>query len=104
MSWVEVDAYRQARPDPIAPHSAGIIKHMNEDHVANMLELARHRAGKQAEGATMTAVDRYGFDLALDTAEGPVEARIAFNRTLSDIGEVRGEMIDLVQQARAATT
>ncbi|CAN0510671.1 unnamed protein product, partial [Phaeothamnion confervicola] len=104
MSWVDLAAYQDAEADPIAPSSAGIISHMNEDHEHNMLEMIRHKTEIVATGATMTAVDRYGFDIDALTEQGPAQIRLGFTHTLQSGGEVRKDMVELVRQARAAAS
>ena len=42
MSWVGVDEYAAADPDPLAPAAAGIVAHMNADHADALVELAHH--------------------------------------------------------------
>ena len=102
MSWVTADDYRAAEPDPLAGGSAGILAHMNEDHADSVLAYARILAGlTDATSATMTAVDRYGFELAVKTTERPRAVRLAFDVPVTTSDEVRRAMIELVKRARA---
>lgn len=102
MSWVTAEDYRVAEPDPLASAAAGILKHMNDDHADAVLAYAKVLAGVgDAEGATMTAVDRYGFDLAAITPAGPRALRLAFDAPVADNDEVRRAMVTLVKRARA---
>ncbi len=48
MGWVSAPDYATAQPDPLAPAAAGILTHMNADHVDSMLLLARTHAGLEA--------------------------------------------------------
>ena len=57
----------------------------------------------EASAVTMTAVDRYGFDLAISTPRGPKAARLAFDAPLTTTDEVRKAMVALVKRARAPT-
>jgi hypothetical protein len=101
MSWVSADDYRAAEPDPLASSSAGILGHMNDDHADAVLAYARALAGiADASKATMTAVDRYGFELAAITPEGPRAARLAFDEPVTTTDEVRRAMVALVKRAR----
>ncbi|MFT3766415.1 MAG: DUF2470 domain-containing protein [Minicystis sp.] len=103
MSWVSAADYLAAEADPIAPHAEGILAHMNDDHGDAMIAYARGLARvADASAATMTAVDRYGFDLALETPRGPKTARLAFAAPVSTTDEVRRAMVALVKAARAA--
>jgi len=104
MSWVTADEYRVAEPDPLMAASTGILTHMNDDHADAVLAYARALAGiADASAATMTAVDRYGFELAATTPSGPRSARLAFDEPVSTSDEVRRAMVALVKRARAST-
>ena len=101
MSWVSADDYRAAEPDPLASASKGILTHMNDDHADAVLAYATKLAGvADATGATMTAVDRYGFELALKTPAGPRAVRLAFDEPVATNDEVRRAMVALVKRAR----
>ncbi len=56
----------------------------------------------EATAATMTSVDRYGFDLAVTTPTGPRATRLAFDEPVTTNDEVRRAMIALVKRARGA--
>ena len=104
MSWVSADDYGVAEPDPLAPASAGILAHMNDDHAEAMLAYARSLAGiDDATAVTMTAVDRYGFELAVATPGGPRATRLAFDAPVATTDEVRRAMVALVKRARGAS-
>ncbi|HEV2395713.1 MAG TPA: DUF2470 domain-containing protein [Candidatus Sulfotelmatobacter sp.] len=51
--------------------------------------------------ATMTTVDRLGFQVRLRTPDGIRGACIAFLREVSDPGETRNVLVEMVQQARS---
>ena len=103
MSWVTAADYLAAEPDPLAGAAAGILSHMNEDHADAMIAFARAFAGLPgATAATMTAVDRYGFELAVTTPAGPRAARLGFEEPLTTTDEVRRAMVSMVKSARAA--
>jgi hypothetical protein len=101
MSWVTADDYRAARPDPLAAGAPGILKHMNEDHADAVLAYATKLAGiLDATSATLTAVDRYGFELAAVTPKGPRATRLAFDAEVTTNDEVRAAMVAMVKRAR----
>lgn len=103
MSWVTGDDYRAAEPDPLAASSAGILTHMNDDHADAVLAYAKALAGlAEATSAAMTAVDRYGFELAAVTPAGPRAARLAFDEPVTTSDEVRRAMVSLVKRARGS--
>jgi len=102
MSWVEPDAYATAEADPLAAAAGDVITHMNTDHADAVLLYATKLADlPTATSATLTAVDRYGFDLAAITPEGKRTARLAFDEAVSTSDEVRRAMIALLKRARA---
>ncbi len=103
MGWVAADDYRRAEPDPLADAAPGIIAHMNADHADALVLLARRFAdadAKDAEEATMTAVDRLGFHLRLKTGDRMHGVRIAFTHEVRSAEETRTVLVEMVQQAR----
>jgi heme iron utilization protein len=103
MGWVSADDYRQAKPDPLAEAAPGILAHMNADHVAAMILLARTHAGYEATEAAMTSVDRLGFFLRLRTAEGMKGVRINFLREVANAQDTRKVLVEMVRTAEAGT-
>lgn len=101
MGWVQAADYDQAQPDPLADSAAAIIEHMNADHKEAMILLARASAGIESQEAAMTAIDRLGFHLRLKTAEGMKGARVAFLREVTNPGEARKVLVEMVQKARS---
>lgn len=102
MSWPDADAFCAAEPDPIAPHAAGILEHMNEDHADALLAYA-HAFTKAtgATSATMTDIDRYGFEMRVVTADGDAPARLAFASPIATPTEAREALVAMVREARA---
>ena len=100
MGWVEATDYSQAPPDPLADSAAGILEHMNADHSDALILLAKAFAGIEAEQATMTEVDRLGFNVRLKAPERIRGARIAFLREVNNPNEARKMLVEMVQQAR----
>ena len=100
MGWVQATDYDRAQPDPLADVAAGIISHMNADHKDALVLLARTCAGVDSEEATMTSVDRLGFQVRLKTADGMRGARIGFLREVGNANEARKVLVEMVQQAR----
>jgi putative heme iron utilization protein len=105
MSWVSAEDYRAAEPDPLAAAAAEILRHMNDDHAEALLSYARALAGiADAASATMTAVDRYGFEIAAVTPNGPRAGRLAFDVAVATPDDVRQSMVALGKRARAASS
>jgi putative heme iron utilization protein len=101
MSWVDLDDWRHGAPDPIAPHAAAIIAHMNADHEDAMVSYCRaFTRATDTTAATMTGVDRYGFELSAGTGRGPRPIRLAFSAPIATPDDARREMVALVRRAR----
>ncbi len=104
MSWVSPEDYRAAEPDPLGPAAAGILKHMNGDHADAVLVYARALAGiADAASAAMTAIDRYGFEVAAMTPDGPRAARLEFDTVVATADDARHVLVAMVKRARATS-
>ena len=103
MSWVSIDEWRAAEPDPIAPMAAGIIEHMNQDHADALVAYCRtFSRATDTSAATMTGVDRYGFEMSAITERGPRPIRLAFSAPIQSSEDARREMVELVRRTREA--
>ena len=102
MSWVEKAAWEEAEPDPLAASAAGVVTHMNADHADAMVDycVAFSKATEVAS-ATMTNIDRYGFEMSAVTSEGPRPVRLAFPQAVTTPQQARDALIRLLKQARA---
>jgi putative heme iron utilization protein len=101
MSWVVVADWRSGEPDPIAPHATAIIDHMNEDHADAMVAFCRALTrATDTTTATMTGVDRYGFEMSAQTGRGPRPIRLPFSAPIATAEDARREMVALVRRAR----
>lgn len=100
MGWIPAPDYERAQPDPLADAAAGIMQHMNSDHKAELVLLARVFAGIESQEAAITSIDRLGFHVRLKTQEGVRGGRIAFMREVSSPAETRNVLVEMVKQAR----
>jgi heme iron utilization protein len=101
MSWVDVAAWRAGEPDPIASHASAIIDHMNADHADAMIDFCRALTrATDTTAATMTGVDRYGFEMSAQTGRGPRPIRLAFPAPIATPDDARRAMVALVRRAR----
>lgn len=103
MTWLGAESWSDATPDPIAPHATGILEHMNSDH-ADLLPLYCTAFSKATEvlEATMTGVDRYGFEMQAVTPDGPRPIRVAYPEEATTPDAVRAQLVALAKQARAS--
>jgi putative heme iron utilization protein len=101
MSWVELEDWRTSEPDPIAPFASGILDHMNADHGDAMVSYCRALTkAADTTAATMTSVDRYGFEMSAQTGRGPRPIRLAFSKEIATPEDARREMVSLAKRAR----
>ena len=102
MSWVDAAAYAAAEADPLAGTAAGIIEHMNADHADAQVLFCRHLAGHpDTTSASMSAVDRYGFEMIAITPNGRHAVRLGFAEPCTDGTQVRKTLVAMVAEARA---
>jgi heme iron utilization protein len=101
MAWVSASDYSIARPDPLGPHAAGLVGRMNEGHRDVLLVYCR-AFSKYAEvsRATMTSIDRYGFEMTATTATGPRPLRLGFAEPIHTPTQARRALAELLHQAR----
>lgn len=102
MSWISNAEWQTAEPDPLGPSAAGVIAHMNADHADAVVLYCR--AFSKATGiasASMTGIDRYGFEMSAKTEEGPRLVRLAFAKPVTSPEEARGALISMLNDARS---
>src|SRR5260221_8152108 len=100
MSWISQAEWQAAEPDPLGPSAAGIVSHMNAGH-ADAMELYCKAFSKATDisAATMTGIDRYGFEMSARTKEGPRPVRLAFAQPVSTPDEARTALIAMLKDA-----
>ena len=91
-----------AEPDPLAPSAAAAIVHMNADHAdALVLYCKAFSKATDITSATMTGVDRYGFECRPrpPRVRAPFASRLPRRSPLPE--EVRAALVAMVKDARA---
>lgn len=89
-------------PDPIEAAATDIMHHVNDDHVANLIEYLRAFGDvPDATAALMVGVDRHGFDIEAQTPAGTKTVRIPWATRLERREQVREEMVRMAQEAQA---
>jgi heme iron utilization protein len=102
MSWISQADWRAAEPDPLASSAAGTIAHMNADHAdAMVLYCKAFSKATDVISATMTGIDRYGFEMSAKTSEGRRPVRVAFANPVSTPEAVRVALVTMVKDARS---
>jgi putative heme iron utilization protein len=95
------EAYSAAAPDPVQPHAAGAIAHLNADHADALAAMARAFGGyPDTTSAICTGADRYGLDLKVTTERGVAYTRVGYAAPIDSIGELRSATVDLTRRAR----
>lgn len=93
MGWIDRATWTGA-PDPLAPHAAGIVAHLNEDHADALRELAAAAGAADATSATAVTVDRGGIELLAQLPGGATRrVRASFAAQATDTEEVRRQTI-----------
>jgi heme iron utilization protein len=102
MSWIGQAEWQAAEPDPLGPSAAGIIAHMNADHAdAMVLYCKAFSKATEITSASMTGIDRYGFEMSAKTHAGPRPVRLAFARPVSTTEEARAALVSMLHDARS---
>src|SRR5438445_5748676 len=70
MGWVSASEYDRSQPDPLADSMVELIQHMNADPQDALVWLARTFTHTESQEATMSAVDRLGFQVRLKAQHG----------------------------------
>ena len=95
--------YAAAQPDPVTPHAARAIAHLNADHADSLAAMARRLGGyPDTESASCTGADRYGLDLRVDTARGMAYTRVGYPQPLNSIDELRAATVELAKLVKGA--
>ncbi|MET0476084.1 MAG: DUF2470 domain-containing protein [Mycobacterium sp.] len=94
--------YAAAQPDPVQPIAAGAIEHLNADHAASLVLMAKALAGyPDTVSATCTGADRYGLDLKITTGRGVAYPRVSYTEPLDSPDQLRSATVELTRRARA---
>ncbi len=102
MDDVEVADLAAADPDPTAAAAARAIDHLNADHAAALLAMARALRGyPDALAARCSAIDRYGLNLSIETPRGHAPSRVGFAEPVAAADGLRAATVELTRLARS---
>lgn len=93
--WIPGDALRPA-PNQLAAQEAGIVAHMNADHVDSLRAYCRHLHAIEANSVEMAGIDCDGFDLRADG----VLLRCDFETPIHDAQSARAALVALSRASR----
>jgi heme iron utilization protein len=103
MDSATAEDYAAAQPDPVKPTAAGAIEHLNADHAAALVAMARTLGGyPDTADATCTGADRYGLDLRVTTERGVAYTRVGYAAPIDSMSELRAATVELTRRARQA--
>jgi len=74
---IPVGSYRAARPDPLWRVAAGVLRHLESGHMAELIGCVRAHGLAQADWVIPRGLDRYGLELLVLTANGVAAVRLA---------------------------
>ncbi len=95
------EAYVDAQPDPVVPHAAGAIVHLNAYHGESLCAMAKALGGfPDASAATCTGADRYGLDLKVSTPRGIAYTRVGYAAAIDSYDDLRSATVELARRAR----
>ncbi|MGV0634586.1 DUF2470 domain-containing protein [Mycolicibacillus trivialis] len=93
--------YAAAQPDPVSPHAARAVAHLNDDHADSLLAMAQRLGGfPDCTEAVCTGADRYGLDLKVSTPRGVAYTRVGYAEPIDGIDELRGAATALAHRAQ----
>jgi putative heme iron utilization protein len=96
------EAYTAAEPDPVSPRAAVAVEHLNADHAASLVAMARTLGGyPDTATAVCTGADRYGLDLKVTTDRGVAYTRVGYAGPIGSFDELRAATVELARRAQA---
>ncbi len=101
MDSASAEDYGAASADPVSPHAAGAITHLNDDHHDSLLAMARNLGGfPDATAAACISADRYGLDLSVTTPRGNATTRVGYATPIDDLASLRAATVELTRRAK----
>jgi len=102
MSWISQREWQTAEPDPLGRSGASIIAHMNADHADAMVLYCKvFSKATEITVASMTGIDRYGFEMSAKTKDGPRPVRLAFATPVTTPEDARAALVSMLKDARS---
>jgi heme iron utilization protein len=103
VDWFEGDSLNEDLSDSmLAAQEAGIVSHMNDDHIDSMLEYCQHIHGITADQAEMIGLDAEGFDVKYTQGEEIYgQLRFQFEKPVLNAMDARKALVALAQACRS---
>jgi len=96
MGWIEGDDF-QIPSNPLFTEEAGILEHMNQDHMENLKAYCQHFHQTSPTSIEMIGIDSLGFDVRIDDGQ---QLRFHFEQAISNAQEARMALVDMAKQCR----
>ena len=96
MGWVEGDSMN-IPSNPLFIEEAGILEHMNADHVINLKTYCQYFHHTKTDLVEMIGIDSLGFDVRIDE---DVILRFNFDAPISNAQEARAALINMAKACR----
>ncbi|WGD37269.1 DUF2470 domain-containing protein [Lysinibacter sp. HNR] len=78
---------------------AAVLNHMNNDHTADSLIIARAFGRPEATTATMTGIDDTAGTWSVTDSDGTAELRVPWGQSISERAQIRREVVLLYREA-----
>jgi hypothetical protein len=85
---VDADTYRRSEPDPLRDEAPGLLRHLQHAHRPDLLGCLRRHGLTEAEWVEPHALDRYGLELTVVTADAVGRVRLPFARPLRSLDDL----------------
>lgn len=97
---VSLQSFADAAPDPLVCAARNTLAHLSGDHQDDLLAFARDLVDADTIAVEATAIDSYGLELSVITAEGVVRARCPFPRRVGDVESASVALRNLLMSPR----
>jgi hypothetical protein len=75
---VPLTEYRAAAPDPLRREAPGVLRHLEQGHMADLIGCVRMHGLPQADWVITRGLDRYGLELLVLTSDGVAAVRLGY--------------------------
>jgi hypothetical protein len=75
---VPLDQYRAAEPDPLWREAAGVLRHLEQGHMVELIRCIRAHGMPQADWVIPRGLDRYGLEFLVLTPGSVAAVRLSF--------------------------
>lgn len=99
MGWLEGGAFMQVAAGELMLQEAGILEHMNQDHIHSLKAYCQYFHQVQTESVEMLGIDSLGFDVRALQDETEQILRFNFDAPISNAQQARAALVGMSQLA-----